>query len=152
MKFRHEIYQEKIQDFQKALSLLTEKQKTIRKEDLLLWEIGQTFEDSSLVSSVFWTSNTSIKVSIKDPISKYVFDSLLDNMDEIIDEYNFYFMPDASKYDPYCNEYDFYYTQNKENSRDVSEGIRISFTGNSCTYKKTGKLIPETKRVCTMIS
>lgn len=166
MKFQHEVRKELIIQQEKNL-LLTKakiqkekaKLQSLTQAELILWEIGQEFEEKDFVSFVTWdwSFHNGITICIKNSISSYAFEKLLDEIDEILDPYNYHLMLKESTFNSWNKKYNFYYCKNKKDINKTlyqvkTDYIAISFNSSQCKQVKTGRLIQETKEVCNMIN
>ncbi len=157
MKFRAEKHKEVLTVYQKIITDYKEKLANPKPESAILWEIGNEFESSDSVSNVDWLGDIRICIYINGSINEYVFESLLDELDEIVSYYDYHLNFIASKFDSWDNEYKYVYCKNEMEIYQSIYNIEdsyfiVSFKGNSCKSIETGKMIPETKQVCNMIN
>lgn len=158
MQFRHEIYKSRLKDLQKELINVQKKINHPKEEELILWEVGTELNLNPVINSVFWTGSKTIKTYIKGSISAYVFELILDEIDEMLEPYGYHLMLIKSKFDAWDNTYNYYFCKDKDqiNKSYIHDltcpYICITFTSSQCKQVPTGKMIPETKSVCTMIN
>ena len=143
MLFYHEELDMIIKHTQRQLTrLLKQRKQADFGRASVLWDMAQSLP----AASKYWNSARSLRVYLQGSFSIFAFDKLLDELDCIAEAAGYEFDCNLTRYSTWDNQYVLYYG-NKE-----GKDLTLYIASSSCKSVPTGKMIPETKTQCNMVT